>query len=475
LGSLAVETICRNSSRKDSQHWLAMVGRFVIAANLIGFLVIPFLSNVTRWFSYQRAFPAVVIAAAALGAAFPLVAHAAIPPDSRSGARLSYLYLSNIVGSAAGSFIIGFILFDHFTLRQISLALALAGIATGAVLLVAASARGKVVIFSAASFALACTLIALSHPLFDRTYERLFFKSVWKPPDGLSSQQFQDVIETKSGVVTVSDGWPAGRLVIGDGALEARFTTDLHFTSAYNFLTPPYALSAIHPNPKRVLMIGLGCGSWAEIIANHPQLEKLTVIEINPGYLTLIARYPEVAALLHNPKVEIVIDDGRRWLVHHPSEQFDVIVMNTMYHLRNHASALLSVEFAELARRALKPGGIWFYNTTFSTRALRTGIAMFPYGVRVRNCLAASDSPIVVDKERWRRVLQSYKMNGHPVFDEANDRLFLDHFVSLADTLGPNDNWDDLETRDNMCRRLSTAKLITDDNMGDEWDANTWY
>jgi len=34
--------------------------------------------------------------------------------------------------------------------------------------------------------------------------------------------------------------------------------------------------------------------------------------------------------------------------------------------------------------------------------------------------MAVSDSPIVVDKERWRRVLTAYRIEGVPVLDLAN-------------------------------------------------------
>src|SRR5207302_5717931 len=123
----------------------------------------------------------------------------------------------------------------------------------------------------------------------------------------------------------------------------------------------------------KILMIGLGAGAWAEIIANHPGVEKLRIVEINPGYLQIIRAYPPVSGLLKNPKVEIMIDDARRWLLRHPEEKFDSVIMNTRFHLREHVSSLLSMEFLQLVRQHLKPHGIFLYNTTYSERALLTG------------------------------------------------------------------------------------------------------
>ena len=74
----------------------------------------------------------------------------------------------------------------------------------------------------------------------------------------------------------------------------------------------------MHPDPKQVIMIGLSSGSWAQVIANNPHLEHMTIIEINPGYLDIIKKYPDVASILTNPKIDIQIDDGRRWLRRHP-------------------------------------------------------------------------------------------------------------------------------------------------------------
>ncbi len=98
----------------------------------------------------------------------------------------------------------------------------------------------------------------------------------------------------------------------------------------------------------------------------------------NPGYLRIIEQYTEVASLLKNPKVELYIDDGRRWLIAHPNEKFDAIVMNTTYHFREHASSLLSEDFLQIIRLHLNPGGIHYYNTARSNEVLRTGATVFP-------------------------------------------------------------------------------------------------
>jgi SAM-dependent methyltransferase len=169
-----------------------------------------------------------------------------------------------------------------------------------------------------------------------------------------------------------------------------------------------------------------------------------------------------VRSLLENPKVSIAIDDGRRWMVSHGDAKFDVIVSNTSFHWRDHTSGLLSKEFLELVRAHLKPGGVFFYNLTGSAEGQRTGVSVFRYAVMVGNCMAASDSPLSLDLDRWKRVMLQYRIDGAPVFDLTRP----EHLQKWNEVIGL------LPTRDQaaMIRSSNRAtRMITDDNMGTEW------
>ena len=176
-----------------------------------------------------------------------------------------------------------------------------------------------------------------------------------------------------------------------------------------------------------------------------------------------------MASLLTNPKVRIVIDDGRRWLVAHPERRFDWIVMNTTFNWRANNTNLLSAEFLQLAHQHLTPGGVLYYNTTWSREVQATGIAMFPYALRLSSFLAVSDAPLRLDKDRWRAMLTAWYIDGRPVLDAADpaQRAVLENVLRLADQLDmPGGN---LESRAGMASRLQGVQLITDDNMGTEW------
>jgi spermidine synthase len=187
----------------------------------------------------------------------------------------------------------------------------------------------------------------------------------------------------------------------------------------------------------------------------------------------MIPQVPVVSTLLRNSKVEIIIDDGRRWLVRNPEKRFDLVVYNSSFHWRAHSSNLLSLEFLRLVRSHLNPGGMHFYNTTFGEEALLTGATEFPYALRVGSFLAVSDSPINVDKRRWAAALDGYAIDGKPIFDHAvpAQRAAIDKVLSLADTIQDSNGGTErrLEPRESLLRRLAGNRLITDDNMGSEW------
>ena len=451
FGGRVSAKLCHRMSAGGLRQHLRNLGLFVILANILGFLVVPALGYLSRS-SPGLALPLVSVVTMLLGAAFPLISHAAVSPDARAGRGLSWLYVSNIIGSTAGSLIVGYVLMDLLSMRQIAIAIALTGIALGAAILVYSATPGRARMTRLAGCAaLGALVIAAANPLFDRIYERLEQKH--ELPD---SYVYRDIVETKSGVAAVTQDM----IVYGGGVYDGRINTDLVHDS--NMLFRPYSMSLWHAAPREVLMIGLSTGAWAQVIANHPQVESLTIVEINPGYLKLIQKYPAVRNLLTNPKVHIVIDDGRRWLVRNRQTKFDVIVSNTTFHWRAHISALLSKEFLELVSGHLRPSGVFFYNLTGSQEAQMTGVTVFPHGVMVGNALALSNQPFALDLDRWKRVMAQYRIDGTPVFDLANP-AHVKRFDEVAAVLPAHEQTAEIRAKN------TATRLITDDNMGVEW------
>jgi spermidine synthase len=429
----------------------------LVFANLVGLLFLPLMTHLA-WLGLGVLgidMLMIYLIARRWGSLLPYLAQFGVPADDRAGMRTSLLYFSNILGSAAGAIVTGFVLTNYLTLVQTALALAIAGTVCAlsliATLDTAGSERRRRAFDVVGVLAIALVVIPL---MSQRVLENLLFK-------GKVDHAFAHVVENRSGIITVdTDG-----TVFGNGMYDGRFNTRLR--DDRNGIIRPYALSLFRAASRDVLMIGLSSGSWAQVIANNPEVRSLTIVEINQGYLSLIAQQPEVASVLRNPKVTIITDDGRRWLSHHPDRRFDAIVSNTTWNFRANVTNLLSSEFLELARQHLNPQGILFYNTTDSDRVQRTACLAFPYGARFTNHMVVSDTPIDWNFDRWRRVLESYVIDGTRQFDpqSAEDRALLDS-VTSADKSSQQPM---IEGCPQLLTRTAGKTPVSDDNMGTEW------
>jgi spermidine synthase len=448
LGSLT----SRRWLSKAPGAMLQVLAQVVAWSTLAAFAVAPLTAVLACLGVWQWSYAAVTLAAAGMGIVFPLLCHAAVQADDAVGARLSGLYLANILGSGAGSLLTGFLLMDVMPLWALSCALLLAGALWSVKL--AGSWRMQHLKLKAA------LLLLCLWPLAG-LWERLQYKT-----DYTAGMRFPVKVESKHGVITVD----SNHRVYGNGAYDGMIEAGLEPGS---WMLRPYFLSAVQPQMKKVLVIGVASGGWTQIFANHPQVESVTAVELSKGYLEIISHYPQVRSLLTNPKVHLVIDDGRRWLRRHPAETFDAIVMNTTHHWREFASALLSQEFLTEVKAHLNAGGIAFWNCTESPRAARTGMAVFPHTMMVMNHCLASNEPLRIDATHWQQMLSRYRINEEPLFDLQADsgKRALEEVLSFVEQKRPFTReapwcWMD---RAMMEEVFGSAAVITDDNLGHEY------
>lgn len=465
-GGLIARALCRGPLGRSRFSGETILVLFVVAANLAAYAVLPLLGATCGVGACLAALPMVGVSAGLLGAVLPLACDQSIAPDRLVGARLSWVYGANILGSAAGGLVTGYILLDRWPAVRVAALLGVLGLGVAAVLVLFLRRRRWPALVVLA--AVGVGIVRVTPVLLDQLYERLIFRENFHP-----GVRFAHTAETRAGVVSIT---PAGT-VYGGGVYDGMVRVDLGHDG--NHLVRAFAVAALHPQPRRVLMIGLSMGAWAQVLAHLPELERLTIVEINPGYLQLIQRYPLVAGLLTNPKVTIEIDDARRWLSRHPEPKFDLVVANLTFHWREHATNVLSVEFLELVRKHLAPGGVYYYNTTFSPDAVKTGLTVFRHGVRFMNFMAVGDEPVQFDTRRWAEVLRAYTIEGRHVLDPnaPADSVLLGQLVSLETAPDNPDGPDALELEESLRARVRRARIITDNNMASEWrvfSADAW-
>ena len=172
--------------------------------------------------------------------------------------------------------------------------------------------------------------------------------------------------------------------------------------------------SLLHPNPKRALVIGLGTGSTAGWLAAVPSIERVDVIELEPA-IVHVARVssPVNHDVLDNPKVHLVIGDGREFLLT-TGETYDIIFSEPSNPYRAGIASLFTRDFYEAANVRLRPGGLflqWLQGYELDAQVVRTAYAtlasVFPAVEswqihRSDLLLTASHEPVVHDLDRVR-------------------------------------------------------------------------
>lgn len=116
---------------------------------------------------------------------------------------------------------------------------------------------------------------------------------------------------------------------------------------------------ALHPNPTKALVIGLGTGSTAGWLAAIPTITQVDVVELEPAVLKVAE---QCAAVNHNAlansKVRVTIGDAREVLLS-AHEKYDLIVSEPSNPYRAGIAELFTREYYQSIERRLRPGGIF--------------------------------------------------------------------------------------------------------------------
>jgi spermidine synthase len=474
---LAVFLVGIASGAREAAGWSIEQGgkvplqlyKMLILAGVLGFLLLPGMT-LFAFLGNAAVAPVLVICfftSRALGAVFPLVADHAAIAALNPGWRVGLVYMANILGSALGSILTGFVLFDVIGLRIMVVVLSFCTLGMAIVIGVGTGSTGRPGVRNVLSLGAVCALLlAVVHPSV--THD--FFSHLQYKQDSNKFPPLATVIENRSGIIGVS---PLGT-VFGGGLYDGAFNTDL--VRDINFIVRPYSLSLFQAAPRDVLFIGLSSGSWVQVVVNNPYVRHVAVVEINGGYREIVAQNKMVSSLLANKNVEIITDDGRRWLSAHPEAKFDAIIANTSYNFRSNATNVLSQEFDQIIKAHLNPNGIYFFNTTESTRLMRTACEVFAHGYRIFNNMIVSDDELDLNISRWSDVLKNYRIDDRKVLDLTlkEDQATFDGLVSMPSDID-NSNLSSASKRIESCnsvrQRTLGEQIVTDDNMGTEWRA----
>lgn len=113
----------------------------------------------------------------------------------------------------------------------------------------------------------------------------------------------------------------------------------------------------VHPDPRRVLIIGGGDGGTAREVLRHATIERVVMVEIDEMVVEACRRHiPSVSCALDDPRLSLLIDDGVKF-IRETEERFDVVLIDSTDPV-GPAEPLFDAEFYGNAASRLTEKGI---------------------------------------------------------------------------------------------------------------------
>jgi spermidine synthase len=155
-----------------------------------------------------------------------------------------------------------------------------------------------------------------------------------------------------------------------DDDLRLYLNGNLQFSSRDEYR---YHEALVHPalgrvaNPRNVLILGGGDGLAAREVLKHPDVARLTLVDLDGEMTSLFAHTPTLTRLnggsLTNPRMTVINADGFRWARENRG-QYDAIIIDFPDPVDYSVGKLYTETFYRAARKLLAPGGMMVVQST---------------------------------------------------------------------------------------------------------------
>lgn len=113
----------------------------------------------------------------------------------------------------------------------------------------------------------------------------------------------------------------------------------------------------VHPNPQNVLIIGGGDGGTSREVLRHNTIKRVVMVEIDRMVIDACKKHmPSLSCALQDPRLDLIIDDGVRYVAD-TDETFDLVIVDSTDPI-GPAEPLFNETFYKNTSKILSPGGI---------------------------------------------------------------------------------------------------------------------
>lgn len=342
---------------KPLQRWPAAAFAVIeVALGLVGGLSVLALYAAFAWLDLYG--PALVVMSLLIG----LLIGAEIPllmvllqriRRQDAGSAVADLFAADYVGALLGGLAFPFLLLPFFGQVRGALAVGALNAVVGLVLVLGVFRRqlSGAARLALTAAAIVVTLVLGGTYLYADRFEVTARQALYAAPIVHAERtRYQEIVLTES--LSLS----------GNRDLRLYLAGDLQFSSVDEYR---YHEALVHPaladRPDRVLVLGGGDGLALREILRYPDVEAVTLVELDPAMIQLATHDPRLTTLNRNafadPRVDVVTADAFTWLRDQPAAGYDAVIVDMPDPDSTATAKLYSVEFYTMARHVLAADG----------------------------------------------------------------------------------------------------------------------
>jgi spermidine synthase len=374
-----------------------------------------------------------------LGMSFPILIKMVSDGFENIGRATGQIYASNTMGAILGSLFMGFLILPELGSQKSLMLIASLNLMLGVLLFLQGPYLSSVLRRGmAVAFAVVIVFVNVAVP--DNLLDRFFMR------DSVGNRNIKKLLFFEEGltdtVAVFQDNYgmldpDAKRLITNGISMSASNVIASRYMKLFAHV-PILLLDSIEQD---VLVVCFGTGQTTGAAGIHPRVRSVDSLDLSPS----VFRAGHVFAkenhdALNNPKVNIVLQDGRNHLLT-TGKKYDVITSEPPPPRTAFTVNLYTKEYYELTKSRLKPGGIvaqWIPLHSQGEKEVamhfKTFRSVFPYAIAwmsVANeiLIIGSDQPIELDFEKLKDRLEE------PVIKKAMAEIEIENVYSFLSNI----------------------------------------
>lgn len=260
------------------------------------------------------------------------------------------------------------------------------------------------------------------------------------------------------------------RIVVtrGHGGINLFLDGNLQFSEVDEYR---YHEALVHPaftvakKHAHVLVLGGGDGLATREILRYPDVETVTLVDLDPAMTTLARTLPALRALnrdsLSDPRVHVINRDAMTWLMDPAADRYDVVLVDFPDPNNYALGKLYTVRFYDLLRQRMTDDGVVVVQST-SPLVARKSFWCIVHTIRAAGFVAQAYHAFVPTFGEWGFTLASPRPFEPPTHVPPDLRSLTDATVASLFALTP-----DMSEVDADVNRLNNQVLVR--TYEDEW------